>query len=204
MRVATVIVVAALLVPAVASAQAWKDYINKDLHFSINFPDDPKVEKTIYKAPSGASVPATQFSGAKEDGSTFVLTVADFSAAPWEENGTIAHAAANIRKLGQVKYDDYAQLNGIPGHQLGLQTKDGGRIQAIVHIYNHLLYIAVGSAPKDTPPPSSFPQTLTINDDQGRPINLDRGVPREQQAGYPQRAAAAAAIAAAGGAAPAP
>ena len=48
----------ALLLSGPALAQAnWAEFTDRDQHFTVNFPGDPKIEAIAYKTEKGTSLP---------------------------------------------------------------------------------------------------------------------------------------------------
>ena len=163
-----------LCVSAPAFAQEWIEYVDRKEYFQINFPGQPTVKEIEYEAQSGDAVPAKVYT-AKEGPATYVLTVVNFKGADGNDyRGSVAWAAWNFRKRArEVTYDAYQQTDRIEGHQLQLTNPDGTR--SYVGIFPHMrrLYMMEASAPPDYPPPSDFPQTISILDDKGHRIRYE-------------------------------
>ena len=178
MRLIRLIPVAAamLFVAGPAFAQEWIEYVDRKEFFQINFPGQPTVKDSTYKTESGAMVPAKVYT-AKGGPATYVLTVVNYKdAEAGDYRGSTAWAAWQFRKRGgEVTYDAYAQTDRIAGIQLQITNPDKTRSYIGIHPNARRLYIMEATAPPDYPPPSDFPQTLSVLDEQGRRIryNLD-------------------------------
>jgi len=165
-----------LFVAGPAFAQEWIEYVDRSEFFQINFPGQPTVRDIQYKTESGETVPAKVYT-AKEGPATYVLTVVNYkNAEAGDYRGSTAWAAWNFRRRGgQVTYDAYAQTDRMAGIQLQITNPDKSRSYIGIHPNLRRLYIMEATAPADYPPPSDFPQTISVLDDQGRRIryNLD-------------------------------
>lgn len=171
-------------------AQDWAEYVDRSQRFLVNFPGEPKTKDILYRTELGAEMPARVYSVDKPP-SHFSLTVVDYTQAPrvYEElcaredaecdgfevggevRGAIAFAAWNYRKRGgEITYDAYAQVDGIPGHQLQITNPDESRTFVAIHQHERRLYILEGTVPESAPPPGLFQQSLAILDEQGRRI----------------------------------
>jgi len=176
MRLSRIIPAALILLVGGASAfaQEWIEYVDRKEFFQINFPGQPTVKDISYKTESGETVPAKVYT-AKEGPATYTLTVVNYkNAEGGDYRGSTAWAAWNFRKRGGVvTYDAYAQTDRIIGHQLQLTNPDKSRSYIGIHPNMRRLYIMEASAPPDYPPPSDFPQTISLLDEQGRRIRYD-------------------------------
>lgn len=159
-----------LFVCAPAFAQEWIEYVDRKEFFQINFPGQPAIKEIQYKAESGDMVPAKVYT-AKEGPATYTLTVINFKDADGGDyRGSTAWAAWNFRRRGEVTYDAYQQTDRIAGIQLQITNPD--KTRSYIGIFPHMrrLYVMEATAPPDYPPPSDFPQTISILDDQGRRV----------------------------------
>ena len=157
-----------------AFAQEWIEYVDRKEFFQINFPGQPTVKDISYKTESGETVPAKVYT-AKEGPATYTLTVVNYkNAEGGDYRGSTAWAAWNFRKRGGVvTYDAYAQTDRIIGHQLQITNPDKSRSYIGIHPNARRLYIMEAAAPPDYPPPSDFPQTISLLDEQGRRIRYE-------------------------------
>jgi len=176
MRLSRIIPAALILLVGGASAfaQEWIEYVDRKEFFQINFPGQPTVKDISYKTESGETVPAKVYT-AKEGPATYTLTVVNYKGSEaGDYRGSTAWAAWNFRKRGGVvTYDAYAQTDRIIGHQLQITNPDKSRSYIGIHPNMRRLYIMEASAPPDYPPPSDFPQTISLLDEQGRRIRYE-------------------------------
>jgi hypothetical protein len=163
-----------LFASAPAFAQEWIEYVDRSEFFQINFPGQPAVKEIQYKTESGEMVPAKVYT-AKEGPATYVLTVVNYkNAEAGDYRGSTAWAAWQFRKRGgQVTYDAYAQTDRIEGIQLQITNPDKSRSYIGIHPNARRLYIMEATAPPDYPPPSDFPQTISILDIEGHRIRYE-------------------------------
>ena len=177
MRLFRLIAAAAAAVLFVAGplfAQDWIEYVDRKEYFQINFPGQPTVTDIKYKSEMGATLPARVYT-AKGGPATYILTVVNYKDAEGGDyRGSTAWAAWNFRKRGgEVTYDAYAVTDRMAGHQLQITNKDKSRTYIGIHPNARRLYIMEASAPADYPPPSDFPQTISVLDAQGRRIRYE-------------------------------
>jgi len=180
-----------VLYPASIFAQAWIEYVDRAERFMVNFPGEPQIEAITYLTELGAEMPARMYS-VELPPSHYSLTVVDYTQAPrvyrercariayecdgfevgTEIRGAIAFAAWNYRKRrdGELTFDAYAQVDGVPGHQLQFTSADGSRTFVAIHLHERRLYILEGRVPEAAPPPGLFQQSLVILDEAGRRI----------------------------------
>jgi hypothetical protein len=163
-----------LFVSAPAFAQEWLEYVDRKEHFQINFPGQPTAKDIQYPSEDGETLPARVYT-TKEGPATYSLTVVNYKDADaGVYRASTAWAAWQFRKRGgEVTYDAYAVTDRIAGHQLQITNKDGSRSYIGIHPNARRLYIMEASAPPDYPPPSDFPQTLSVLDDQGHRIRYE-------------------------------
>ena len=181
-----------LLSCAPLHAQGWIEFVDKTDRFIVNFPGEPEVRNVSYETELGVELPARVYSVDKPSG-RFVMTVVDYTQAErvhrelcennsgqdcngleagTEVRGAIAFAAWNYRKStdGKITYDAYAQVDGIPGHQLQITHPDGSRTFVAIHLHARRLYILEGTVPEDAPPPGMFQQSLGILDERAHRV----------------------------------
>jgi len=163
-----------LFVSAPAFAQEWIEYVDRKEHFQINFPGQPTVKDIQYLSEDGEMLPARVYT-AKEGPATYSLTVVNYKdAEAGVYRASTAWAAWQFRKRGgEVTYDAYAVTDRIAGHQLQISNKDGSRSYIGIHPNGRRLYIMEASAPPDYPPPSDFPQTISVLDEEGHRIRYE-------------------------------
>ncbi|MGH9784581.1 MAG: hypothetical protein ACRD88_10370 [Terriglobia bacterium] len=155
-------------------AQEWIEYRNREDRFQINFPGQPTVREIAYPSELGEQVPARVYT-AKEGPATYSLTVVNYKDAdPNDYRGSKIWATYQFYKRGgEITYMAYAQTDRIAGVQLQITNKDGTRSYIGIHPHERFLYIMEATAPADYPPPSDFPQTIAVLDEQGRAIRYD-------------------------------
>jgi len=169
-------------------AQAWVKYVDESERFIVNFPGEPEVRDTVYETLLGAMLPARDYV-VDNPPSRFALTVVDFTQvdrvhrercanlsyecdgfeAGTDVRGSIGFEAWNYRRSadGEITFDGYAQVDGVPGHQLQITNLDGSRTFVAIHLNARRLYILEGTVPDDAPPPGLFQQSLGILDEDG-------------------------------------
>ena len=179
------------LLSGLSHAQGWIKYIDESERFMVNFPGEPVVQSTEYRTEGGVLLPARVYT-VESPPSRFSITVVDYTQAvrvhrercespsyecagftPGDDvRGAIAFAAWNARKRndGEVTYDAYGQVDGIPGHQLQIVHSDGSRTFMGIYLHARRLYILEGSVPEEDPPPGLFQQSLGILDEEGRRV----------------------------------
>ena len=183
---------AALLACGPLHAQTWIEYVDRTDRFIVNFPGEPEVTERSYTSELNAQIPARVYSIDNEAG-RYSMTVVDYTQAPRvyaelcktltdyvcdgnevmsEVRGAIAFAAWNYRKSteGEITHDGYAQVDGVPGHQLQITNPDGSRTFVAIHREARRLYVLEGTVPAAAPPPGLFQQSLGILDENGRRI----------------------------------
>ncbi len=191
-----------LLLSGVAYSQGWIKYVNQEDQFVVNFPGDPEVVESDYVTESGATVPARIYSTQSRN-SHYAITVVDYTAAEEAhitlcrqiaaENdivspntctgrghlrdirGSIAYEAWNIRKRasGEITYDAFGQVDGVPGHQIQILHADASRSFIGLYMLNRRLYVLEGTVPDDYPPPGLFQQSLGMLDEIGRRVRYE-------------------------------
>jgi len=172
----------------VSLAQGWIKYVNEVDRFIVNFPREPEVREISYLAQHGATLPARVYS-VEDPPVYYSVTVADYSdlegaseelaartgsdynplRVRGELSGAIAYAAWNLRKRGgEITYDAWASMDGVPGHQLQIMNADRSRTFAAIHRHDRLVYILEGTVPESSAPPVHFQQSLGFMDEEGR------------------------------------
>ena len=158
--------------------QEWIEYVDRKEYFQINFPGQPAVRDITYEGEDGETLPARVYA-AKEGPATYSLTVVNYKdsetvAGAGGYRGSMIWAAWKfLQRGGKLTHMTYAQTDRIPGIQLQLTNADQTRSYIGIHPHLRRLYIMEASAPPDYPPPSDFPQTLSILDEQGHRIRYE-------------------------------
>jgi hypothetical protein len=73
-----VLAAVAVLLPKVATAQEWIEYVSRQDFFSVNFPGQPTIETITYESAQGAPLPGRVYT-ASTGSSKFSVTVVDYS-----------------------------------------------------------------------------------------------------------------------------
>jgi hypothetical protein len=139
------ILVAALLAPLPAAAQAWRHFTYADTGFTVQLPAAPTVTKGQYKPAAGAAVPSTIYTLTQPD-IVFSVIVADFSRTAMDREKALADAVKAIGATGQIKIDVEERIGREHGRQLTLVGKDGSRSNITVFFVNGRLYQTEGKA----------------------------------------------------------
>jgi hypothetical protein len=170
MRLIAFILTAFILVAFVASgpaaAQGWKEYSYPDYAFTVAFPDEPKIEATVYQAADGRPAPARVYS-ATQDRGVFKMTVVDLSNAGLQESAVLDHAVKTLSQGGEIKLDIPHRISRVFGRQLSIQAADGSRSSIAVFYHDGRLYQIEGKA---LPPGNAtseairFQQSLVFTD----------------------------------------
>jgi hypothetical protein len=139
------ILLAALLAPLPAAAQAWRHFTYADTGFTVQLPAAPTVTEGQYKSAAGAAVPAVTYTLAQPD-IVFSVIVADFSQTNMDRERALADAVKLIGAAGQIKIDTEERIAREYGRQLTLVGKDGSRSNITVFFVNGRLYQTEGKA----------------------------------------------------------
>lgn len=175
MRIIPAVLILLMAGPSFAQEwQEWIEYVDREDHFQINFPGQPTVEDSTFESEHGEAIPARVYT-ATEGPAIYKLTVVNYTDAEANDwRGSEIWAAWQMRKRGgEVTLETYAQTDRISGIQLQITNLDQTRSYIGIHPHMRRLYIMEASAPADYPPPSDFPQTISILDDQGRAIRYE-------------------------------
>ena len=149
-------------------AQAeWAEFVDRNDHFTVNFPGDPKVESITFKTEKGTSLPAHVYTALDSRGS-YKITVVDYRTAPTETATAVAAAASAVRTMGEVKYDAQENLDRIRSQRISL-IEPGGERRTLAEILTEggRLYISEASVGVKAPPPAQFQASLQVLDDEG-------------------------------------
>jgi hypothetical protein len=150
-----------------AYSQDWVDYQNFEWRFGINFPGQPMADNIEWTSEDNLRVPARKFTASREN-STYSVIVADYRGArPTTMLGAEAHTAANYRKVGEVTYDAYTQIDRVGGLQIQITKTNNRRLFLAIHLHDGFLYVAEAEAPLRAPPPGQFQQSLYFLDESG-------------------------------------
>ena len=155
-----------LTVPAFA--QGWEEYTNREDHFTVNFPGEPKVETITYKTAKGTSLPGHVYSAKDARGGEYKITVVNYSTAKGEQETAIDEAGKNLAGLGTVKYQGVEHQNNMRSHRVSVTLANGRFLlgEALMDRADHLFIMEADTAP-NVPPPSQFQASLQVLDDNG-------------------------------------
>ena len=161
-----------------AFAQEWIEYVDRKEFFQINFPGQPTVKDITYQGEDDEKLPARVYT-AKDGPATYTLTVVNYKdseevAGAGGYRGAPSWAVWNfLKRGGKLTLYTYAQVDRIAGIELHITNPDQTRSYIAVHPHKRRLYIMEATAPPDYPPPSDFPQTLAILDENGARIRYE-------------------------------
>ena len=169
MRFASIIPAAlALLLSGPVYAQSWGEFTDRQDHFTVNFPGDPKVESITYKSEKGTSLPAKLYTAKDARGGEYSITVVDYASAPSEAGTAISQAAKAIRAKGDVRYDGMEHTNNMKSQRVSVVLPDSGRYLLSETLMDHgRLFILQADTPPKMPPPAQFQASLQVLDDAG-------------------------------------
>jgi hypothetical protein len=154
-------------------AAEWTKIIDRERQFTMRFPGEPTSRDVAYRTAKGISLPARVY--ALERGTArYSLTVVDYSGHESEEHDARRFAAEALKAKGEATHDARAYQDGLPGDHLTVIARDGRRIAAAIHLFEHRLYIAEGSDVKGAANTEPFVSALIITHKDGTWLNLDR------------------------------
>jgi len=175
---------------APAFAQEWITYVSREDRFSVNFPDQPKVETITWPSEYGAVFPGRVHTYV-DGGSTYSVTVIDYTNAEklhaaiakpesfqdsiyWmiDIQASIQYAATKYRMKPGVKvtYDAWHYIDLVEGHQLQLTNPDQSRTFVGIYLHENRLYILEATVPPRSPAPGLFQQSLGFLDEAGNHV----------------------------------
>jgi hypothetical protein len=200
MRLMPLVTAASLLIAsAPAAAQDWVEYLNREDAFTVNFPQQPRVQDISYKTEYGLTLPGHVYS-VESGKSRYSITVVDLANTEklhteraaecvkkggegdacqndWrvDVQGAIVHAAWQFfQRNAKVTHYSWYVLDQVEGNQLQLANPDGSRTFAAIHRHATRLYILEATVPKGAPAPGLFQQSLQFLDDTGKPLRYRR------------------------------
>jgi hypothetical protein len=161
-----------------SAAQEWGEYVNTDDLFLVNFPGQPRVEEFVYVSEYGSPLQARRYI-AEDASGRYSVTVVEFFTTirppgrhGVEMRGSMAYAATELRRTGEVTYDAYSEIQVVPGHQLQITLPDGRRNFAQLHYLDHRLYIVEAVVPGNFPPPAQFQVSIAFINANGEEIRF--------------------------------
>ena len=156
-----------------AAAQEWAEYVNREQHFSVNFPGQPTIMPMEYRLPTGHAFPALAFNASDGSGAYSVVVVDYTNAVEALRDQLIPLAAETIRhRGGEITYDDIAVYDGMDTQMMQIDNDDGTRsyiaiMQAPESAHLNRLLIAEGRVSATAPVPGHFQQSLSVVDAMG-------------------------------------
>ena len=166
------------LLAGAASAEEWTKIVDRERQFTMRFPGEPIAADTEYRTASGALLPARIL--ALERGTArYRLTVVDYTGQEKEEAGARGFAVEALKRQGKATHDAHAWQDGLPGDHLMVAAPDGRRISAVVHLFEHRLYIAEASDAGGAATTEPFVTSLIITHKDGTWLNLDSFNPED-------------------------
>ena len=182
-----------LFVSGPAFAQDWITYVSREDRFSVNFPDQPKVETITWPSEYGAVFPGRVHTYV--DGpSRYSVTVIDYTDAEklhaaltkpesfqdsiyWQIDiqASIQYAATKYRQRPGVKvtYDAWHYIDLVEGHQLQITNADQSRTFVGIYLHENRLYILDATVPRGAARPGLFQQSLSFLDEAGNRVRHD-------------------------------
>jgi hypothetical protein len=154
-----------LSVPAYAQSN-WEEFTDREQHFTVNFPGEPKVESITYKTEKGSSLPAKVYSAKDARGGEYKITVVTYGTSD-EAASAISEAAKAERAKGDVKYDGLEHQNNMKSQRVSVAMPNGRFLLAEALMDHGRLFIIEADTPPKMPPPSQFQASLQVLDDNG-------------------------------------
>ena len=188
MRILILLLLSALL-PVSVQAQ-WRQFVDQEEYFSVNFPDEPEIRVIDYDSEYGATLPAMVYS-VTDGGSLHSVTVVNFTDAQsayaeladrsdeannaslwlYDQRASVAYAARNLRlRGGEVTFDAWHHIDLVEGHQLQITNPDNSRTYASIYLHNSRLYILEATVPEGSLPQGLFQASLSFLDETGNKI----------------------------------
>ena len=164
-----------------ASQEAPPDLMHIDCQnrFAVIFPSQHMTRDIMYMTHTGASVPAKQFY-VERGADRFIVTTVHFPSGPAVDEAIVEHAAANLRRRGEVRFQAAANYDpGMPGRQLNIFQPNGRQLRASVYMAEGYLTITEAEAAAGDFNALQFEQSITL-------INGE-GIDRDANANAPPR-----------------
>ena len=173
------IVLAALVALTTAAfAQDWIEFTDKAEMFSVNLPEQPKIEDVTMESEYGAMLTGKKYTANQRNNHYYVTVWNYLDAEVTDVRGSYAYLAHLFRereKGSELTYDAFAQIDRIEGHQLQFTRPDKRRLFIAIHLHKSRLYVLEADVAAGQPPPALFQASLSILDDEGRGVryNID-------------------------------
>ncbi|MSP95232.1 MAG: hypothetical protein EXR00_08170 [Alphaproteobacteria bacterium] len=170
--------VAALVVAAFVSSaqgqQAPEDtseqfFVSCPNRFAVIFPGRarPMMREVNYTTRTGVNERARQFY-VERDGHSYMVTVVRFFSGTPVDVREIDHATANLRKLGEVRFQaDGAYDPDFPGRQLNIFQPNNRQVRASVYMADYHLILTESHATVGDFAALQFEQSITLIDELG-------------------------------------
>ena len=135
----------ALSSPAGAQVMARGYYNHVESRISAYFPgvtnaNQVAIEEFAYVTERGPSVPSRRFVYRAPNGSRYSVTSVDFKPHyPSQDvivQASMAHAATNYRKLGEVTFDAGHRTDRIPAHQMNIKLPNGNLLYVLLILHH--------------------------------------------------------------------
>jgi len=175
-----------MLFPVPAFAQDWINYFDYEQRFSVNLPGEPTIENATIVSQRGDTYPERIYRA--DDGqSRYVVKVVDYAPPPAhlsegeavvDVRSAVAWEALHYREAaedlgGEIKFDGYAQIDRIEGHQLQIANADQSRTFVSIHLLARRLYVLEATVPGSAPPPMLFQVSLQMLDENGERVRFE-------------------------------
>jgi hypothetical protein len=155
--------------PGAAAAQEQGDrmYIDCQNRFAVIFPSPHMTRDIMYMTHTGASVPAKQFY-VEQGTDRYMVTVVNFPNGPLVDEAIVDHAANNLRRSGEVRFQAAANYDpGYPGRQLNIFQPNGRQLRASVYMADRHLTITEAHAAEGDFNALQFEQSITLINGEG-------------------------------------
>jgi hypothetical protein len=167
MRFVSLIPAALVLTFAVpAYAQSWDEYTDREQHFTVNFPGQPKVESITHKTAKGTAFPGKVYTAKDARGGEYKITVVTYGDSP-EIRAATSEAGNTERAKGDVRYDAVEHQNNMMSQRVSVAMPNGRFLLAEALTDHGRLFIMEADTPPKMPPPSQFQASLQVLDDNG-------------------------------------
>jgi hypothetical protein len=187
----------------------WITYTSMEDNFRVHVPGEFTIEETTWDSEYGAVMPARIYLYEHGDGSTYKVTVVDYTDAQrlhaeragrteadyidiyWEVDirASVTYAASLLRQRpGEVTFDAYHYIDRVEGEQLQMTNPDQTRTYAAIYLHNSKLYVFEATVSPRTPPPGFFQQSLEFVDDNGDRVRYENFADAPKVANAPDRA----------------
>ena len=160
-----------------AFAQAeWAEFVDRDDHFTVNFPGDPNKADLQYKTAKGTTLSAHVYSAQDSRGQYF-MTVVDYrTASPEEQASAIQEAGDVFRAKGKITYNGTGVTDGHNSQRVTIETPAGRRRLAEILMSNEKrLYISEAETTLNAAPPAQYQASIQVLDDTGVRIRYQGG-----------------------------